>query len=338
MDLLKTLVELGGYWKYKGGRYLAKLTSGKVSDEFVNTGVLTCRPRALAQAVESLIHQPCPDGNEDVDTFAVRYAYKENIYVCGPAMGGVTLAYEVARQLHATAVFTEPVYATKVPEEMRNVDYDTDEFWKSEFYIEKTGQQLKRFEIPEGATILFVEDVITTGKSTYEMVEAVVRHRPNVTEDVTILPYVLCLINRSGKTHVGVGKTAWSSALPTHGLETLSLANTQPRTWDTVLEAQTDLIRMYCSPDAITEDRTMFDAMKGWLRETAGDHTDGTAAMEAVRPKENWDLRPFPARSTSGGASAARENNSPGRSRLMKSAKQQMTGPGPNMKNSKLGS
>ena len=31
MDILKSLQELGGYWKYEGGKYLIKLTSGKVT-------------------------------------------------------------------------------------------------------------------------------------------------------------------------------------------------------------------------------------------------------------------------------------------------------------------
>lgn len=35
MNLIQTLKNLGGYWHYEGGRYLAKLTSGKVSDTFL---------------------------------------------------------------------------------------------------------------------------------------------------------------------------------------------------------------------------------------------------------------------------------------------------------------
>ena len=218
MDLIEKMKELGGYWEYAGGRYLAELTSGKVSDKFLNTGVLTCRPKPLANAVEHLIHKKCPDATEDVDTVAVRN-FDKKPYVCGPAFGGITLAYEVARQLGGTAIFTEPVYKTVTTFDMEGDDYPR---------TVKDGQALKRFKIPEGATVLFVEDVITSGKSTLEMMNAVwATQGDKLFEN---LPYVLCLVNRSGKDHL------WPI---------ISLADVAAITWDTIEQAREDLSVVY---------------------------------------------------------------------------------------------
>jgi len=66
--------------------------------------------------------------------------------VCGPAMGGVIVSYELARQLGAESIFTE----------------------------RQDGQmQLRRgFSVGKGDKVLIAEDVITTGKSTMETVRA----------------------------------------------------------------------------------------------------------------------------------------------------------------------
>ncbi len=66
--------------------------------------------------------------------------------VCGPAMGGVIVSYEVARQLGVESIFTE----------------------------RKDGEmQLRRgFSVGPGDNVLIAEDVITTGKSTMETVKA----------------------------------------------------------------------------------------------------------------------------------------------------------------------
>lgn len=66
--------------------------------------------------------------------------------VCGPAMGGVIVSYELARQLGVESIFTERA----------------------------DGQmQLRRgFSVGKGDKVLIAEDVITTGKSTMETVRA----------------------------------------------------------------------------------------------------------------------------------------------------------------------
>lgn len=227
MNLIKTLKELGGFWKYEGGRYLARLTSGKVSDTFCNTGVLTCKPGYLKKAVGHLIHKKAPDATDDVDTVAVRHHDTPNLYVCGPAMGGVTLAYEVARQLGATAIFTEPVYG------LEDVDPIANDGQRMSFQgkLVKKGQELKRFEISDGhkKTILFVEDVITTGQSTIDMIEVVQRAIPR-DGTVRLRPFVMCLVNRSGNDRLNMPYG--------DGWGIVALEELNARTWDNIEAAQ----------------------------------------------------------------------------------------------------
>lgn len=65
--------------------------------------------------------------------------------VCGPAMGGIIVAYELARQIGVEAIFTE-----RKDDEM----------------------QLRRgFSVGSGDVIIIAEDVVTTGKSTMETVK-----------------------------------------------------------------------------------------------------------------------------------------------------------------------
>ncbi len=78
---------------------------------------------------------------------AIKFA-KENVdFVIGPALGGVTLAYEAARALKARGIFTE----------------------------RQDGKMVLRrgFSIGNGEKALVTEDVITTGGSTKEVIDAV---------------------------------------------------------------------------------------------------------------------------------------------------------------------
>jgi len=110
MDILDTLKSLGGYWHYEGGKYLAQLTSGKVSDTYINAAVLTSSPFYLEDAARNMIRNLRRELFPENQIMNL-YGHWKNLHVCGPAMGGVTIAYEVARQLGGTAVFTEPEYS-----------------------------------------------------------------------------------------------------------------------------------------------------------------------------------------------------------------------------------
>lgn len=113
--------------------------------------------------------------------------------VVSPAMGGVIVGYEVARQLGVPGIFTERV--------------------DGEFALRRG------FEIPEGAKILMMEDIITTGLSSRECIKTINDWGGNVVA-------AGCLINRSGgRAEVGAPVTALATidaptyepdALPDH--------------------------------------------------------------------------------------------------------------------------
>ena len=92
--------------------------------------------------------------------------------VVSPAMGGVIVGYELARQLKVPAIFMERV--------------------EGEFELRRG------FEIEEGSRILMVEDIVTTGLSSRECIGAIRNHGGNVVGGA-------CLIDRSnGKADIGV--------------------------------------------------------------------------------------------------------------------------------------
>lgn len=104
----------------------------------------------------------------------------------GPAMGGVIISYEVARALGTPAIFTERV---------DNV------------------MSLRRgFEIEEGSKVIIVEDVITTGKSSFESVKIVEEAGAEVIALTSI-------VNRSGKDEI-------------NGLPVISATTLDIETWD----------------------------------------------------------------------------------------------------------
>src|SRR3546814_16887358 len=76
--------------------------------------------------------------------------------VCSPAMGGVVVGYELARQLGVPAIFTERV--------------------DSKFVLRRG------FEIAPGARVLMAEDVVTTGKSSVECIECIAAHGARTVE------------------------------------------------------------------------------------------------------------------------------------------------------------
>jgi len=92
--------------------------------------------------------------------------------VCSPALGGIVVGYELARQLGVPAIFTERV---------------------------DNAFQLRRgFSIPDGARVLMAEDVITTGKSSRECIACIEANGGRVVG-------ASCIVDRSdGEVDVGV--------------------------------------------------------------------------------------------------------------------------------------
>ena len=105
-----------------------------------------------------------------------REAFGRIDIVASPAVGGIVPGYETARWLGAKAIFVER---------------------------EDGVFKLRRgFEIPAGARVLMVEDIITTGLSSRECLAALAEH-PGV------LVGAACLIDRSGgKAEIGVPRVS----------------------------------------------------------------------------------------------------------------------------------
>lgn len=92
--------------------------------------------------------------------------------VCSPAMGGVVVGYELARQLGVPAIFTERV--------------------------EGTFALRRGFDIPRGARVLMAEDVVTTGKSSRECIDCIEANGGKVVA-------ASCIVDRSdGEVDLGV--------------------------------------------------------------------------------------------------------------------------------------
>ena len=109
---------------------------------------------------------------------ALRARHGENAFdLCvSPAMGGVIVGYEVARQLGVPSVFMERV--------------------EGAFALRRG------FDIPQGARVLMVEDVVTTGLSSRECIAAIAAAGGNTVAACS-------LVDRSGGTaDVGVPLTS----------------------------------------------------------------------------------------------------------------------------------
>ncbi len=110
--------------------------------------------------------------------------------VASPAMGGVVVGYEMARQLGVPSVFFERVEGRL---------------------------ELRRgFDITPGARVLMVEDIVTTGLSSRECIDGIAALGGNTVG-------AACLINRSGgKADVGVPLFALTELdVPTYAADQL---------------------------------------------------------------------------------------------------------------------
>lgn len=132
------------------------LSSGKHSDRYIQCAKLIQHPE-YCEEVSKIIAEKLKEADIEVDLCV------------GPAMGGVIISYELAKAIGTNAIFTE------------RVDND---------------MTLRRgFEIPEGAKVIIVEDVITTGKSSFETVEVIRSYGAQVVALTSI-------VNRSNKDEI----------------------------------------------------------------------------------------------------------------------------------------
>lgn len=126
------------------------LSSGKHSSRYIQCAKLLSHPDLAEKAVKIVADQVKDIGAEKI---------------IGPAMGGVVVSYELARQLNLPSMFTER---------------------------EDGVMKLRRgFEVSQGEKVIISEDVITTGKSSLETLEALEEMGAEVIA-------LICLVDRRG--------------------------------------------------------------------------------------------------------------------------------------------
>ena len=149
------------------------LSSGKHSNKYIQCAKLIENP-VYCEEVANIIGEKLKEKDIEVDLCV------------GPAMGGVIISYELARALGINAIFTER---------------------------ENGRMTLRRgFEIKEGMKVIIVEDVITTGKSSFEAVDVI----RSCGAEVIALTSV---VNRSNKDEI-------------NGLPIISATKIDVDTWD----------------------------------------------------------------------------------------------------------
>ena len=124
-----------------------RLTSGRHSDTYIQCARILEYPTLTMQLAEEAVAKLPDDLQVDI--------------VASPALGGILFGFAVAASLDATMIFSERVDGTMV-------------FRRS-------------FEVPEGARILVVEDVVTTGGSVKEVCDLVVAEGGDVVGVVTLI-------------------------------------------------------------------------------------------------------------------------------------------------------
>ncbi len=136
------------------------LSSGLHSEKYLQCARVLMDPVRAARVCAALAEK-------------IKFTIDDNIdLVVSPAMGGVIVGYEMGRQLGVNAIFTERV--------------------NGEFELRRG------FEIPKGANVLMAEDIVTTGLSSRECIDTIIKYGGNVVA-------ASCLIDRSnGKVDVGV--------------------------------------------------------------------------------------------------------------------------------------
>jgi len=123
-----------------------KLSSGLHSDQYLQCALVLQYPKLAEKFSKELVKT---------------LSRKKIDVVVGPALGGVTLAYEIARALGVRGIFTE----------------------------RQEGQVLLRrgFYIEKGERVLIAEDVVTTGLSTNEVIEVIKKAGGDVVGVVSII-------------------------------------------------------------------------------------------------------------------------------------------------------
>ncbi len=159
------LKQMGILWQHNGesSQPHALWTSGLHANTFNNSSKLIEDPKILKEVINGI-----------TKILKTHKDYKKPDWVVGPALGAVTIGYEMARQLETKFAFTEPV----------KVDG-------------KKMQILKRFDIKPNDTVFVIEDAISTGGSIIKTISVL----ENI--NATVLPFVASVVNWSGSDKLG---------------------------------------------------------------------------------------------------------------------------------------
>lgn len=159
------------------------LTSEEVIAKFKDAGALLEGHFILSSGLHSSVYLQCAIALESTrsaaefgSALAKHFAASQIDTVASPAIGGIVIGYEVARQLGVRFIWTER---------------------------EDGRMTLRRgFQVSKGERVLVIEDVITTGGSTRETIDALVALEADVIAAGSI-------IDRSGgRADVGVPRVS----------------------------------------------------------------------------------------------------------------------------------
>ncbi|HUT85513.1 MAG TPA: orotate phosphoribosyltransferase [Elusimicrobiales bacterium] len=168
------------------------MTNDEILEIFKRSGALLEGHFKLSSGLHSGKYLQCalvlknpPTAEELCKELAGKFKGTDIDVVVGPALGGVVLSYELARQVGVPSLFTER---------------DSEGIMK-----------LRRgFQIKKGAKVLLCEDILTTGKSINEA-------RKVVEEAEGVVVGMCCLINRSDKVDFDVKfETLATIQIPTY--------------------------------------------------------------------------------------------------------------------------
>ncbi len=143
------------------------MTEEEVLELFEKLGALLKGHFKLSSGLHSEKYLQCalvlqyPDIAEKISkALAKRFSGEKIDAVIGPALGGVTLAYEVARAIGSRGIFAERRDGPSA---------------SAETSCGRAGKMVLRrgFSITKGEKLLVVEDVVTTGGSTKEVIDLV---------------------------------------------------------------------------------------------------------------------------------------------------------------------
>ena len=172
-DLLLLFKISGAFWSYPENPEAphALLSSGKHSDGYLDCSQVLKYPNLKRILVKRLIHNVLAP----FEVYEYGSFFHEKLdYIVSSSMSAIPLGDAVATYLDSIFIYTEKVNGV---------------------------QKLKRFEVPEGARILQVEELITTLKTTRQVTEAVLEKNKNVKflRDKNGKIIVLTLVHRPEK-------------------------------------------------------------------------------------------------------------------------------------------